>query len=361
VAGGPGFVIAVRGQDIKRDAGVLFDQSPLATRFISATELQADIPASLIEKAGVHAIAVQTPDGKLSNELLFRVFPDPPAVFSIDPDIVAEGSNGLKVTITGDKFQPGAAARIVENGSPVRLDTVFITSRSLEARLPASVIEKAGNVPIAVENPDFGISNTATLRVLIRNPLVVNEYLADPPDGPAGDANGDGTRSSSQDEFVEIINRTPEGVDISGFRLSDAEAVRHVFPPGTVVPPFESAVVFGGGRPQGEFGNAAANGLVFVASSGGLSLNNGGDTIRLEDAGGKVIQQIAFGAIEGGAGEGINRDPDVDGAAFSLHTRVAEDVARLFSPGAKASGAPLRQARRRSRSRSRAETFCRAR
>jgi hypothetical protein len=104
------------------------------------------------------------------------------------------------------------------------------------------------------------------------------------------------------------------------------------------MPPFEAAVVFGGGSPSGPFGNARENHLVFKASTGGLSLNNGGDTITLQDAQGRVVQQIKFGAAEGGAGQSLNRDPDGDGSTFTLHTIVAADGRRLFSPGAKASG-----------------------
>src|ERR687885_710153 len=112
--------------------------------------------------------------------------------------------------------------------------------------------------------------------------LVINEYLADPPDGTAGDANGDGTRSATQDEFVELVNSGATPLNISGFKIKDTDAVRFTFPANTIIPPGESTVVFGGGTPTGAFGNAAANGLVFTAS-GGLSLNNDMDMITVQD------------------------------------------------------------------------------
>src|SRR4030095_4214860 len=152
-----------------------------------------------------------------------------------------------------------------------------------------------------------------------------------------GDANNDGTRSSSADEFIELLNRSSEPLDISGYTLSDSDGVRHVFATGTIIPPFEGAVVFGGGSPSGSFGNATDNHLVFRASTGGLSLNNGGDTITFQDAQGRVVQQIKFGAVEGGAGQSFNRDPDGDGSTFTLHT-IVSDGTRLYSPGAKANG-----------------------
>jgi hypothetical protein len=96
-------------------------------------------------------------------------------------------------------------------------------------------------------------------------------------------------------------------------------------------------LVFGGGRPTGRFGNTDENRLVFVASSGGLSLNNTGDTIKLEDSSGRVVQEIKFGGDEGNANQSLNREPDIDGPTFSLHSRVGAG-GRLFSPGARAGG-----------------------
>jgi hypothetical protein len=134
------------------------------------------------------------------------------------------------------------------------------------------------------------------------------------------------------------LNRSGEPIDLSGYKILDGDAVRHVFAAGTILPPFEAAVVFGGGTPAGPFGNATDNHMVFKASTGGLSLNNGGDVITLQDPQGRIVQTIKFGAAEGNAGQSVNRDPDGDGSTFSFHNTVAADASRLFSPGSKASG-----------------------
>jgi hypothetical protein len=340
VAGGQPVTLLVAGRNFKSGVAVLFDRTPLATRFISATELRAEVAATLLTSAGLRAVSVQDIDGAVSNEVIFQVTPDPPLIHSIDPSSIIEGGGDVMITIRGEKFQRGALVRILAAERPgPQLDATFVNDRQIEARLPSALTLSAGSVSFRVENPDFGISNTATLKVLIKDPLVINEYLADPPEGLQGDANGDGVRNSSQDEFVEVVNRTAEPIDLSGYRLSDSEQVRHVFAARTILPPFEALVVFGGGSPSGPFGNAAENQLVLKASSGGLSLNNGGDTIKLEDAQGRLVQEVKFGATEGGANQSINRDPDADGASFSRHTSVAEDASRLFSPGARAKGA----------------------
>src|SRR5215813_5855977 len=145
--------------------------------------------------------------------------------------------------------------------------------------------------------------------------LVINEYLADPagsaPGDFAGDANGDGVRDSTDDEFVEVVNAGPLPLNVGLFTISDASQTRFTFPAGKIIPPGEAAVVFGGGAPTGAFGNAAANGLVFTAGSAGLSLNNGGDTIVVRDNLAVVVSGLTFGSAEGNANQSITRSPDI--------------------------------------------------
>lgn len=339
VAGDSGFKIIVTGANFQSGATVIFDGTPLETAFVSSKELRAGVPASLVSTVGLRPVVVQNGDGQLSNDAVFTVAPDSPVILSFDPRSVVRGRGDTALSIIGEKFQPRARARLIESGQPGRfLNTTFIGGNRLEAELLAPMLEKAGKVFIRVENSDSGVSNTFALDVLIKDPMVINEFLADPPEGASGDANGDGTRSTSQDEFVEVVNRSDEPIDLSGFKLSDADATRHLFAEGTILPPREAVVIFGGGRPTGKFGNAAENGLALRASTGGLSLNNGGDTIRLEDKEGRTLQEVTFGSAEGNSNQSINRDPDVDGATFALHSMVALDSSRRLSPGTRTRG-----------------------
>ncbi|MEJ2128889.1 MAG: lamin tail domain-containing protein [Woeseiaceae bacterium] len=91
-------------------------------------------------------------------------------------------------------------------------------------------------------------------------PLIVNELQADP-DASLGDANGDGVTNTSQDEFVEIVNISGAAIDISGWTLSDAVAVRHTFAAGSVIGAQCSMVVFGGGT-HGQFWRHRSSGRV---------------------------------------------------------------------------------------------------
>ncbi len=162
---------------------------------------------------------------------------------------------------------------------------------------------------------------------------VINEIHADPDGTIAGDANGDGTRSSTQDEFVEIVNRTGSDVDISGWTLADGVSVRHTFPAGSVVFDGCSVTVFGGGAPVGPFGNS----LVQVASGGSLGLNNGGDSITLGD-GTADISNTDYGS-EGGDNQSLTLDPDGDGAPPRVrHSLASGSGGSLFSPGTRIDG-----------------------
>ena len=156
--------------------------------------------------------------------------------------------------------------------------------------------------------------------------ILINEVLADPP-AIGGDANGDGTVSATQDEFVELVNTATDPVSLTGWTLSDAVSLRHTFAAGSSIPSLGFFVVFGGGSPQG-FANAA------VASSGILSLNNTGDTLTLRDQTAQLIDSFIYGT-EGGMDVSLTRFPDGVGP-FVKHTTVVSSSA--FSPATTVDG-----------------------
>ncbi|MDH3463768.1 MAG: ExeM/NucH family extracellular endonuclease, partial [Acidimicrobiia bacterium] len=165
---------------------------------------------------------------------------------------------------------------------------------------------------------------------------VINEIHADPDGTPAGDANGDGTRDSKDDEFVEIINSSDADLDISGWTISDGFDVRHTFPAGTVVSNSCAVVVFGGGTPTGAFGGSS----VQTASSGRLGLNNGGDSVTLKNGDAEIVS-YGYGG-EGGDNQSLTRDPDVTGSApLVKHSTATGSGGALFSPGTKVDGSVL--------------------
>ncbi len=202
--------------------------------------------------------------------------------------------------------------------------------------------DQALNLPVIFEPRDIGVL-TAILTVGtsggslnvhltgegVREVVVIQEILADPPPGLAGDANGDGVRDTYHDEFVELLNIGLRPVDIGGWQLSDAGAAvskRFAFPKDTRLNPGERAVLFGGGSPTG------FPGPVFVDDGrigGGLS--NTSDAVFLIDS--TIPDTMATAAYDTLAdrNQSLVRHPEGRGP-FILHSALPGGGA-LFSPG----------------------------
>jgi hypothetical protein len=153
--------------------------------------------------------------------------------------------------------------------------------------------------------------------------LVINEINADP-DATNGDANGDGSVNTSEDEFIELYNTGTTSIDLTDYTISDAAQLRHTFPAGSILPTNSFITIFGGGTPTG------ITGLVQTASSGSVGLNNGSDTITITNNNGvDVLVESYSGA---GNNQSIAREPDFTGA-FVDHSTIMANGGALFSPG----------------------------
>jgi hypothetical protein len=176
-------------------------------------------------------------------------------------------------------------------------------------------------------------------------PIFLNEVHARPATGAAGDANGDGIRDGSQDEFVEIVNAGTNPVDVSGYVLAtgaSSTAPRFTFPAGAVLLAGGRGVVFGGGLPGGSFGGAAvfaSSGLVLVDAPAATY------TVELLTAatGGTVVDSLVYDSATFGSSctttcASVVRSPEGTGA-FVSHTTVSGSSGILWSPGVVASAA----------------------
>jgi hypothetical protein len=150
--------------------------------------------------------------------------------------------------------------------------------------------------------------------------LTINEVLAD----GAVDANCDGVVDADDDEFVELVNTGPVPIALVGGTVSDGATVRHELQPRLLLPG-EVLVVFGGSGwggngPDPWCGQRPYNAYVQIASSGGLDLDDDGDSLVVEVAG--VTTSVAWGT-DGGTGTSLNRNPDLTGPdALVRHTTV---------------------------------------
>lgn len=162
--------------------------------------------------------------------------------------------------------------------------------------------------------------------------FLINEVLYDPPSDLAGDANNDGTRDPNDDEFIEFFNSGPE-LDMSGYTISDADQLRHTFPPGTIVPANGVIVIFGGGTPTGSFGGA----IVQTASEGALNMSNSGDFVTVADQNGTTIVTFDVEPLSNNPDESYTRNPDLTGD-FVQHSSVEAGNGALYSPGTRVDG-----------------------
>ena len=83
--------------------------------------------------------------------------------------------------------------------------------------------------------------------------LFISEVLADPPAGPAGDANQDGHYDPHEDEFIELYNAGTDTISLARWQLGDAPALSNYFrfPADAFIAPHSYVVLFGGGNPTG--------------------------------------------------------------------------------------------------------------
>ncbi|PAP75367.1 lamin tail domain-containing protein [Rubrivirga marina] len=165
--------------------------------------------------------------------------------------------------------------------------------------------------------------------------IVINEVLADPPtddtstpDVIEGDANGDGERSSSADEFIELANVSDDPVDLSGWTLGDDEnSVTFTFPQGYVLPSRAIVTVFGGGDVSNVPGYDAdpLQTRAFIADSThlgtiGNGFANGGDIILLLSDDGSNDTYFAYGTLSGSGGPAEGSYPAGTTFEFEINT-----------------------------------------
>ena len=171
------------------------------------------------------------------------------------------------------------------------------------------------------------------------NSLLLNEVLYDPSNsGLDGDANGDGEYVHNEDEFVELVNVSNSNLDISGYEFYDNTNLilgmpNHVVPPGTILSSMKAYVVFGGGIPTGDFGDA----IVHTASASVLNLNNSSDTLTIKNDIGETVIVFDVEALSNNPNESYSRLPDICGD-FVQHNSTSLG---LFSPGTKSNGDPF--------------------
>lgn len=159
--------------------------------------------------------------------------------------------------------------------------------------------------------PDPEATDEAKPLVPFPHPLITEVLFAVPTSG--GDANKDGTRHATGDEFIEITNPHAEAISLAGYRLLDrhrGEEGRYSFTfPDLMLEPGQTAVVFNGldakwTGPVGDTHRAppGPNSLfegAFIFTAGVRSrytaFANTADFVLLENALGEPVHAVVWG------------------------------------------------------------------
>ena len=148
-AGNPGYTTTYNGSGFVPGSVVLWDGNPLATTYLSPTQLQAVIPAALIATPRSVMIAVSNAaeGGPVSAPVTLTIVPEPtPGITTLAPATITGGSPGFTLTVNGGNFTPDA--QVVWNGSPRQ--TTFVSSNQLTAAITAADIATAGTAAVTV-------------------------------------------------------------------------------------------------------------------------------------------------------------------------------------------------------------------
>src|SRR5262249_245372 len=127
--------------------------SALTTTFVSATQLTASVPTTLITAPGTVTVTVLF-GGVTSNRASFTVMPPNPVITSLNPSTVTVGSGAFTLSINGTGFVPGAIAQMGNTTLP----TTFVSTTQLTSLVPANLVSSVGSLLVEVRNPGGGNS-----------------------------------------------------------------------------------------------------------------------------------------------------------------------------------------------------------
>jgi hypothetical protein len=171
-AGGIAVAIHVTGSGFTSQSVVTWNGTSLSTSYVSATLLNATIPAQSIASAGTFPIRVmqQVPGGGSSAAAAFTVYDTTlplPAISALTPPAVMAGSNNFVLVISGTSIVSTTSA--LWNGTA--LPSAYISSNSILVPVPAANVATPGKISIQLQTPTDntgnggGVSNSVVFTV----------------------------------------------------------------------------------------------------------------------------------------------------------------------------------------------------
>ena len=134
--------LVVNGVNFGADAVAYWNNVKLATRFVSSTQVSADIPAALTASPANIAITVVT-DGKTSAPVSLPISAGS-AIQNVSPAAVAAGAAAFSLAVTGVGFSPVS----VVNWNQTPLQTTFVNATQITANVPSTLTAAPADVSI---------------------------------------------------------------------------------------------------------------------------------------------------------------------------------------------------------------------
>ncbi len=144
--------VKATGSGFDAKTKLLLNGNELSTKFVSTTELGADLPASLLATAQDVPINARSASGTLSTPVTFRILNPSPTITSVTPQTVPIGSPPTAITVKGTGFVQRSEIQFDGVASP----TTYVSPTELRATASERSFAAAGTLGVRVTNPTPG-------------------------------------------------------------------------------------------------------------------------------------------------------------------------------------------------------------
>lgn len=145
--------ITLTGTGFVPETAVTWRNAPLATTYVSATEVKAVIPAADLTKPTTQYVEVinPTPGGGLGGSLPFAVYYPTPVITSLHPSSVVVGSGDFTLSVFGRHFTSDCIILIDFSGGRAYAKTTIISPTELQTVMSNTQLTAGGYAHIFVE------------------------------------------------------------------------------------------------------------------------------------------------------------------------------------------------------------------
>jgi IPT/TIG domain len=172
IAGSGPQTVTVTGTGFVPTTSIAANSTARTTTYASPTQVTVALTAADLASAGaINLVATNAaPGGGSSSALSFAVNNPAPAIVSLNPTTIAEGSAAFTLNVAGSGFVGGS----VVYWNQTALTTTLVSATALQAAVPASLLASASSSSITVVNspPGGGQSATAAFAVTSALPIL---------------------------------------------------------------------------------------------------------------------------------------------------------------------------------------------